>query len=220
MRGWFLAAALAVTGGAGAATRVDAPGDAGASAATAAPSGVWQATYAVHDARGPHTLVVVCDDDEVELRVPGEPTRRWQRRADGIEHTVVFADRGRAVVFHPGDLRALGRELDWSRIRGLVPVAQRPSGRAGSVRVAGRTAAPARMPVSGAHIDVAWRADAGLPARYVRSGAAPMTMRLRELRPATPAAFTALDTLRIYDAADLGDEELDPFARSFIVLGF
>lgn len=210
MRAVLLALALLATG----------PAEAGPIATDAAAASVWHATYRIVDAQGMREVDMVCDDDTVELRVAGEPVRIWQKRPDGIEHRVVFASDGRAVVFAPGALRAVGREPDWTRVRGLVAAELRPAADAPRREVDGRDVQQQETSASGLRTQLKWLPDAGLPLRYVRKGSEPMRMELLSLRPATQAAFATGEGLRDYDAADLGDEALDTFARQFIIQGF
>lgn len=181
----------------------------------------WQATYRLHDARGERQLVVVADDDTVELRVAGEPVRVWRRLGDGLEHRAIFAADRRVVVFAPGDLRAVGRMPTWADVRGLVPSAFLAGAASPAGTVDGHAAVRHRGRDGAVGFDVTWLVDAGLPTRYVRTGPRPARLELRSLkRVAAPAAFTRDDGDREIDAADLGDEQLDPFARRYIVEGF
>jgi hypothetical protein len=72
--------------------------------------------------------------------------------------------------------------------------------------------------VRGVQAQLDWLEVADLPARY-RSGngraAYVLELRALEQRPAI-LAFTATENLREIDYADIGDMELDPFARRYI----
>ena len=95
-----------------------------------------------------------------------------------------------------------------------------PQGRARAGRVDGR-AVEHHTTAAGARVDVDWLVDAGLPARYTRSAPRPLRLALRRLdRLPAAEAFTSDEGYREMDATDLGDEELDPFARRFILQGF
>ena len=114
----LLACVVAVHGafaGGRAATGTAAAATVPAAAAPAAGQAIvetWRAT----DASGSRTLTVIRDDDTVEVRVPGLPIRVWRRLADGVELRELDPAAGTMVVHAPGDLRAVGREPDWSRL--------------------------------------------------------------------------------------------------------
>lgn len=182
----------------------------------------WVAEYRVHDGQGDRTLVLVRSDARVEYRLAGEPVRVWESGADGLVHREVFVADGRVVSYMPGDLRALGRNPEWSQLSHLVAPALRAQlQEKGTTKVSVAHEAPARRyrgDVRGVPVQLDWLEAADLPARY-RSGkgraAYVLELRSLEQRPAG-VAFTATDGLREIDYADIGDMELDPFARRYI----
>ncbi|GAB3386439.1 hypothetical protein [Lysobacter fragariae] len=189
---------------------------------TPAPAVAWVAQYTVHDAAGDRTLVLVRGDDRVEYRLAGEPIRVWRQGADGLVHHEVFVDAGRVVTYAPGDLRALGRHPQWSQLSHLVdPTLRAKLASRGTVHVQAAHGADAqryRGDVGGIPVAMEWLDAADLPATY-RSGEGKAAYRLElralEQRPVAQA-FTAFDGLREIDYADIGDMELDPFARQYI----
>ena len=195
------------------------PAWAGSNAAEAL---AWVAEYRVHDDQGDRMLVLVRNDDRVEYRLAGEPVRIWENGADGLVHCEVFIADGRIVSYTPGDLRALGRNPEWLQLSHLVD----PSLRAqlqgqGTRKVSVAHDAPAhryRGDVRGVQVQLDWLDAADLPAHY-RSGkgraAYVLELRSLERRPES-LAFIATDGLREIDYADIGDMELDPFARRYI----
>jgi hypothetical protein len=166
--------------------------------------------------------VLVRDDDRVEYRLAGEPVRVWEKVADGFVHREVFLDAHRVVSYAPGDLRALGRTPGWPQLSHLIDPELR-----GQLRERGRTKVRAAHDAQarryqgdarGVPVELDWLDAADLPARY-RSGKgkAAFELELRALQQAsTTQAFTATDGLREIDYADIGDMELDPFARQYI----
>ena len=182
----------------------------------------WIAEYALHDAQGERRLVIACDADEVEYRLPDTPIHVWLRGGDGLAHREVFPAEMRVVEYAPGDLRALGHTPDWAQLRGLVEPELRARLRdAGSARVVGGEARRYRGDENGAKVELDWLAEAGLPA-YFRSGRGDSRVELRlrrlERKPAAQA-FTATEGYRELDYTDIGDMELDPFARRYILMG-
>jgi hypothetical protein len=197
-------------------------GSAGTVAAREAPQ-AWVAEYRIRDAGVERTLVLVRSDTQVEHRMPGEPVRAWQKIGDGVEHREIFAAQQRVVVYAPGDLRALGQSQDWARLGGLVdPALLAGLKDAGSTRTAGQVARRLRGVHEGDRIDLDWIAGAELPARYRRVGPqGRFQLELRTLqRVPAAAAFASTDGYRELDYADIGDMELDPFARQYIRQGF
>ena len=191
-------------------------------AGAAADEQAWVAEYTLRDAHGERPLVLVCDADEVEYRVPGEPIRVWLRGNDGLAHREVFPADARVVEYAPGDLRALGHTPDWARLRGLVdPGLRARLHAAGNARMAGIEAQRYRGGEGGGKVELDWLQDAGLPAFYRGGhGDARVELRLRSLqRRPVAQAFTATDGFRALDYTDIGDMELDPFARRFILMG-
>jgi hypothetical protein len=194
------------------------PASAGSDAADAS---AWVAEYRVHDGEGDRTLVLVRSDARVEYRLPGEPVRVWEHGADGLVHSEVFVADGRIVSYAPGDLRALGRNLQWPQLSHLVDPALRAQLQPlGTTRVSAAQGAMAqryRGDVQGVPVQLHWLEAAGLPARY-RSGkgraAYMLELRALEQLPASQA-FTATEGLREIDYADIGDMALDPFARHY-----
>lgn len=183
----------------------------------------WVAEYQLHDAHGDRSLVVVRSENRIEYRTPGEPIRVWQQGSDGLEHREIFPADQRVIVYAPGDLRALGYTQDWAKLSGLVDPALRGQLKeAGSARIAGEPAQRFRGGQDGARIELAWLAVPALPARYRRDaaqGGFELTLRKLERRPAAKA-FTVTDGYRELDYTDIGDMELDPFARRYIQQGF
>jgi hypothetical protein len=200
-------------------------GQAGGSAgvATDGAEQAWVAQYRLRDGHGERTLTVVRDANRVEYRMSGEPVRIWRRVGDGVEHRQVFLADHKVVVYTPGDLRALGHAPDWAQLGGLVDPAVRGQLQAsGEVRVAGHVAQRYRGSHEGARIELAWLQEQALPARYRRNTAKSrfeLTLHALDRRPAGEA-FTATDDYRELDYADIGDMELDPFARRYILQGF
>jgi len=182
----------------------------------------WLAEYRVHDAQGDRTLVLVRGDDRVEYRLAGEPVRVWEKVADGLVHREVFLDAGRVVSYAPGDLRALGRTPGWPQLSHLVdPDLRAQLGERGVAKVRAAHDAQAtryRGKAHGVPVELDWLDAADLPATY-RSGQGKtlFAVELRSLRQVPVAqAFTVTEGLREIDYADIGDMELDPFARQYI----
>lgn len=200
-------------------------GEAGGSASVAPASQdqAWVAEYQLHDGQGDRSLVVVRDAHRVEYRVSGEPIRVWRQGGDGVEHRQIFPTDGKVVIYTPGDLRALGRAPDWARLSGLVDPALRGQLKAsGAIKVAGEAARRYRGIREGARVELAWLQAAALPARYrLGTGKSRFELTLRKLaqRP-TGEAFTRTDAYRELDYADIGDMEMDPFAKRYILQGF
>lgn len=195
----------------------------GAVAATQEAPQAWVAEYRIRDAGGERALVLVRSDTRVEYRTPGEPVRTWQKVGDGLEHREIFAAGQRVVVYAPGDLRALGQSQDWARLAGLVdPALLAGLKPAGSTRTAGQVALRLRGVHEGARIALDWMAGPELPARYRRVGPqGRLELDLRTLKRVPAAdAFASTDGYRELDYADIGDMELDPFARQYIQQGF
>ena len=185
----------------------------------------WIAEYRVHDGQGDRTLVLVRAEDRVEYRLSGEPIRVWEKVADGLAHSEVFPADGRIVGYSPGDLRALGRHPAWDQLSHLVDPALRDRlearGMATSRVTHGQAVRRYRGQVQGIPVEMEWLEAADLPAEY-RSGKgkAAYVLELRGLEQVPVAqAFTATDGLREIDYADIGDMELDPFARRYIRQG-
>jgi len=182
----------------------------------------WVAEYRVHDGQGDRTLVLVRSDERVEYRLAGEPMRIWEKGGDGLFHREVFIAEGRIVSYAPGDLRALGRNPEWSQLSHLVDPALRTQlqdlGTTKASAAHGAQARRYRGALQGVPVQLDWLDAADLPAHY-RSGKgqAAYVLELRSLdqRP-EKLAFTATDGLREIDYADIGDMELDPFARRYI----
>jgi hypothetical protein len=182
----------------------------------------WVAEYRVHDGEGDRTLVLVRSDERVEYRLAGEPVRIWERGGDGLSHREVFIAEGRIVSYAPGDLRALGRNPAWLQLNHLVDPALRTQLQdVGTTKASAAHGAQARRyrgAVQGVPVQLEWLDAADLPVRY-RSGkgreAYVLELRALEQR-ATAQAFTSTDGLREIDYADIGDMELDPFARRYI----
>lgn len=183
----------------------------------------WVAEYRVRDADGERALVLVRSDTRVEYRMPGAPVRAWQKVGDGVEHRQIFPAEQRVVVYAPGELRALGQSQDWSRLGGLVDPAERAGLKvAGSTRRAGQVTLKLRGTHEGVRIDLDWMAGPDLPGRYRRVGPGErLELTLRTLRR-VPAeeAFASTEGYRELDYADIGDMELDAFARGHIQQGF
>ena len=183
----------------------------------------WVATYGLREPGGERQLVVVRTDDRVEYRMQGEPARVWRRLADGLEYRELHPQDGRAVVYAPGDLRALEHSPDWAQLHGLVAPGVRAQLRAGGTRrVDGRTARHFEGDTEGARITLDWLDDAALPAQFVRrtdGGTTRLVLRRLE-RVDAATAFTAGEDLREIDYTDLGDMELDDFASHHIRQGF
>jgi len=185
----------------------------------------WVAEYRVHDGLGDRTLVLVRSDERVEYRLAGEPVRIWEKGGDGVFHREVFIAEGRIVSYAPGDLRALGRSAEWAQLNHLVDPALREQlleQRTTKVTAAHDARAQRyRGDAHGVPVQLDWLEDADLPSRF-RSGkgrtAYVLELRSLERRPAEQA-FTATDGLREIDYADIGDMELDPFARRYIRQG-
>lgn len=182
----------------------------------------WVAEYRVHDGQGDRTLVLVRSDERIEYRLAGEPVRVWENGADGLVHREVFVADGRIVSYAPGDLRALGRNPEWRQLSHLVDPALRAQlQERGTTKVSAAHDAQARRYRGNVHsvpVQLDWLDAADLPAHY-RSGkrraAYVLELRSLEQRPES-LAFTATDGLREIDYADIGDMELDPFARRYI----
>lgn len=180
----------------------------------------WQATYRMHDRRGERQLVVICDADTIELRAAGEPVRVWQRLGDGVEHRVLIPKQHLEVAFAPGDVRALGRDPQWQDVRGIVPSRLVADVGSAAAAVAGHLTRRHAGVEGASRYDITWIGDAGLPARYLRSDSSGETSRmdLVELRSvAGSTAFTSTDDLRRVDAPDLGDEQMDPALRAYVI---
>jgi len=215
MRRWGVLLALCLAGPLWA-------GEAGKKVADSAAQ-AWVAEYQLHDAQGDRTLVLVRDENRIEYRIPGEPIRVWQQGSDGLEHREIFPADQKVVVFAPGDLRALGHVPDWAKLSGLVDPALRGQLKeAGSTRIAGEPAQRYRGTQDGEHIELAWLQAPALPAHFRRgAGKGRFELTLRKLeRHAAAEAFTATGDFRELDYADIGDMELDPFARRYILQGF
>lgn len=181
----------------------------------------WVAEYRVHDDQGDRTLVLVRSDVRVEYRMAGEPVRIWEKGGDGPFLREVFIADGRIVSFAPGDLRALGRDTEWLQLSHLVDPALRAQlQEKGTTKVSAARNAPARRyrgDVQGVQAQLDWLDAADLPSQYrTGKGRAAYVLELRSLeqRP-VGLAFTATDGLREIDYADIGDMELDPFARRY-----
>jgi hypothetical protein len=199
---------------------------AGSAPATTPPEALaWVAEYRVHDGQGDRALVLVRNQDRVEYRLEGEPVRVWVQDAEGLSHQEVFLADARVVSYAPGDLRALGRHPEWASLNHLVdPALVGQLAGQGAVQVrAVRDAAARRYrgQVHGVQTVLDWLDAAQLPAAY-RSGRGKeaYVLELRALRQLPVAqAFTATADLREIDYADIGDMELDPFARRYIRQG-
>ena len=185
-------------------------------------SDAWVAEYRVHDGQGDRTLVLVRSGDRVEYRMAGEPVRVWAKIADGLVHREVFVQEGQVVTYTPGDLRALGRDPNWLALNHVVDPALREQLQAqGAMHARAAGGADAhrfRGTVRGVPVELIWLDEADMPAAY-RSGQgkAAYTLELHALaRDPAAQAFTALDGMREIDYADIGDMELDPFARRYI----
>lgn len=178
----------------------------------------WVADYAIRDAKGERTLVLVRDDDTVEYRIAGEAPRIWRRLQDGVEMRELHAEEKRVITYSPGDLRTLGMPTEWELLAGIVEpgLRTRLSMQDGakvfgqpSVRYTGADA-------QGNKVILDWLAGAGLPVRYCVGGqcAAKQGIRLRSLKqvPADQAFSSDAGLLEI-DQADLGDMEMDPVVR-------
>ncbi|RNF86184.1 hypothetical protein [Montanilutibacter psychrotolerans] len=184
---------------------------------------VWVAEYQLHDAQGDRTLVVARDEKRVEYRTPGEPIRAWQQGSDGVVHRQIFPADRKVVVYTPGDLRALGHVVAWPKLSGLVdPTLLDQMQAVGDTRIAGEAAQRYRGAKDGLRIELSWLSTAALPAHYQSGrGKGRFELTLRKLeRRAADEAFTATDEYRELDFADIGDMELDPFAKRYILQGF
>jgi hypothetical protein len=182
----------------------------------------WVADYAIRDAKGERTLVLVRDDDRVEYRISGEAPRIWRRLQDGVEMRELHAEEKRVITYSPGDLRTLGMPTEWELLTGIVEpgLRTRLSMKDGakvfdqpSVRYTGSDS-------QGNKVILDWLAGAGLPVRYCVGGQCATKrdagdgMRLRSLkRMPADQAFSSEEGLLEIDQADLGDMEMDPVVR-------
>ena len=182
----------------------------------------WVADYAIQDAKGERTLVLVRDENRVEYRISGEAPRIWRRLQDGVEMRELHPQEKRVVTYSPGDLRTLGMPTEWELLAGIVEpgLRTRLSMQDGakvfgqpSVRYTGADA-------QGNKVILDWLAGASLPVRYCVGGqraakrGAGDGLRLRSLKQ-VPAeqAFSSEEGLLEIDQADLGDMEMDPVVR-------
>jgi hypothetical protein len=118
-----------------------------------------------------------------------------------------------------------GRTPGWPQLSHLVdPDLRAQLGQRGVAKVRAAHDAQAthyRGEAHGVPVELVWLDAADLPATY-RSGQgkAAFSLELRALRQVPVAqAFTVTEGLREIDYADIGDMELDPFARQYIRQG-
>lgn len=195
---------------------------AGPSWAGDATNQAWRAEYTLDDVRGARTLLLIRSDDRVEYRIAGEPTRVWQRSADGLEHQEIFVDAARVVTYSPGDLRALGRHPRWSLLSSLIePQVRSRLQSVGSTRGPGGVAQRYQGVLEGERVVLDWLDAPSLPAHYLRGSGPDRVELILQTLAQVPVerAFTATGDFRELDYADIGDMELDPFARRYILQG-
>jgi hypothetical protein len=186
-------------------------GESGAIApvATATAPMAWVGDYVVHDARGVRRMTIVKDATRIEYRVQDLPVRVWRQVSDGVELQELHPERGERVTFAPGDLRARGREPQWTHIASIVDPALRGQLVAGrDTRAFDDVLQRYRGTDAGKHrIELDWLATAAMPMRYrIDAEAASETIELRAVRSLPSAqAFTPTADLRETDGADLGD---------------
>jgi hypothetical protein len=214
LRRWGVFAALCLAG----------PSWAGEVAGETAGQGLaWVAQYQLHDAQGDRTLTVVRDETRVEYRTSEEPVRVWELGGDGVAHRQIFPSDGKVVVYTPGDLRSVGHSSEWSKLSGLVdPGLRQQLPAVGKKTVAGQSAQRYEGEQNGTQIELTWLPLAALPAHFqTGKGKARFELTLDKLeRRNADEAFTSTADYRELDFADIGDMELDPFARRYILQGF
>jgi hypothetical protein len=182
----------------------------------------WVADYAIQDAKGERTLVLVRDDNRVEYRISGEAPRIWRRLQDGVEMRELHPEEKRVITYSPGDLRTLGMPTDWEQLAGIVEpgLRTRLSMKDGAKFFGQASVRYTGSDPQGNKVMLDWLAGAGLPVHYCVGGQCAAKrdagdgLRLRSLKQ-VPAeqAFSSEEGLLEIDQADLGDMEMDPVVR-------
>lgn len=143
----------------------------------------------------------------------------WTKAADGtISYQSLFHDQKQLIDYVPGDLKAIGSELDWSALATLLNSAMIAPLRAdGTEQVLGRTAIHYQSNDPAKPIEVLWLVQEQLPAmiKYTDNGHI-VTTRLTAIYPLaqSPWPYQRAADYRSTDFADLGDKEGDPFIKS------
>jgi hypothetical protein len=156
----------------------------------------------------------------VETREAADDTSElWQRAPDGqISFQRIFHRDKRVIEYTTGDLRALNRYPDWSRLASVVDPAflERALVRKGTVEVLGRRAERYTGRVGAVQFEVWWLAREQVPAllRQV-SPTREVVVRLKSLRPLAISPSTGGRTAgyTVTDYSDIGDKENDAFLR-------
>lgn len=179
-------------------------------------------TPATGETPPPRTWLLWREPDRVETRLPTGIGERWRRDARGdVYYQRLFHEPRRLIEYAPVDLRALGTTPDWARLAHLIDPALLGNElkRVETTTAFGRAAVRYRGRVQGTHHEVLWLVRERLPARMrVRYDDRAVTVRLKAIHPIerSPWPRANIDTYRITDYADIGDDEADPFLRRLL----
>jgi len=143
----------------------------------------------------------------------------WTKSAEGqMEYQRVFHDQQQVIDYLPGDLKAIGSELDWSAIATLLNQAMiAPMYADSREEVLGRPAIHYQSNDPDNPLEITWLEQEQLPAMIKRTehGHTIIT-RLTGIYPLaqSPWPYQRSDNYRYTDFSDIGDKENDPFIKS------
>ncbi|PPD33496.1 MAG: hypothetical protein CTY18_09605 [Methylomonas sp.] len=143
----------------------------------------------------------------------------WSQSANGqIEYQQVFHDQQQVLNYVPGDLKALGSDLDWSALATLLNQTMVASLLAeGREQLLGRQAMHYQSKIPESPLEITWLEHEQLPAMIKRTEHGHIIItRLTAIYPLqqSPWPYQRSGNYRYTDFADIGDKENDPFIQS------
>jgi hypothetical protein len=152
----------------------------------------------------------------------GKSGHLWRRDSNNqISYQWLFPIAKKAIIYYPGDLRALQQYPDWKKLAGVIDPALLGSALTahGEVTIRNRRARRYRGRVDGQEIEVLWLEQEQLAARVHRRRKEDQEIvELKELYPLEQSPWPRLEAVgyESMDYADVGDKEADPFVRAFL----
>jgi len=143
----------------------------------------------------------------------------WEKSANGdIAYTQVFHDQKQAIDYLPGDLSAIGAELDWTALATLVNKGMLSGLVADDQEnVLGHVARHYQRNDPEKPLEITWLEDEQIPAMIKRTEQGhTLITRMTAVYSLTQASwpYNRATEYRHTDFADLGDKENDPIIQS------
>jgi len=145
----------------------------------------------------------------------------WSQSAYGkIGYEQVFHQQKQVIEYVPGDLSAIGLQLDWPALASLLnPAMTRSLLADGRENVFGRSAVHYQSNHADQPLEVLWLDYEQIPALIKRTeNSKSITTRITALYPLaqSPWPYQRSGDYHHTDFADLGDKESDPFIQSIL----